>query len=381
MLEERSDGNVVTPEPAQESGISGFLRRLFGSKAPIGTVAHPSRLPTAARKLRESLASTAPVCCLSAGGAQALERGVVAQRRVRPARLLFLAEPLLFLGVVDEKRQHHTQHRRAIPLDPEHVPAALRVLEAAFALPVQERLAACGIENGIPGFSGQFVGIVPGAQWEVRPFQRKSSKGREHQKALLIIAAFACSEAERLRWRVYVRQQERTLDCPQTDAARFLTPELRCLQTLLTIIEADADLPDERNLRADGAFELRCNNVLLPSLLGEADGPDDTFLPATATGWWVGLRTHAVPIDIEASRAAFYEFLRRREATLRRNFDGTCADVATSLTTYWGDNVGLPSADEAAVHLWTRAELRAALCMRRRHRDLVAPYENEQVKR
>jgi hypothetical protein len=382
LLEERSDEKVVVPPPAEESGISGFLRRLFGSKAPpVETVAPPSRAPTAAHKVRESRASTSLVCRISTGGAQALERGAVVQRRVRPARLLFLPEPLLFLGVVDEKRQRHTQHRRATPLDPERVPEALRVLDATFALPTEERLAACGIESSIRGFSGQFVGIVPGAQWEVRQFERKSSKGREHQMALLILAAFPSSDAEGLRWRAYLRQQEHTQDCPHIDAARFLQPELRALHSLVTTVEADSVLPEEHGLRGDGAFELRCDGALLPILLGEADRPDDTFLPAVATGWWVGLRTHAVPIDIEASRAAFYEFLRRRDATLRRNFDGTCADVATSLISYWGDTPGLPSADEAAIHLWARAELRAALCMRRRHRDLVAAYENEEVTR
>ncbi|APR75119.1 Hypothetical protein A7982_00465 [Minicystis rosea] len=382
LLEERLDEKAVAPPPAEESSLGAFFQRLFGSKAPpVESVSPPNRTLTAARKLRESRASTSPVCRLSTGGAQALERGAVALRRVRPARLLFLAEPLLFLGVVDEKRQRHTQHRRATPLEPERAPAAFRVLDATFALPASERLGACGIESSIRGFSGQFVGIVPGAQWEVRQFERRGSKGREQQMALLVFAAFSSSDAERLRWRAYLRQQDQTQDCPHVDATRFLQQELRSLHSLMTIIEADAALPEPHTLRGDGAFELRCDGMLLPTLLGEADRPEDTFLPALATGWWVGLRTHAMPFDIEAGRAAFYEFLRRRDATLRRNFDGTCADAATSLITYWGENPGLPSADEAAIQLWARAELRAALCMRRRHRDLVVAYENAEVAR
>jgi hypothetical protein len=377
LLEEQPGQNAAPPR-TEEFGIGGFLRRLFGPQtSPVEPVSPPSRTTTAARRVRESRASTAPVCRLSTGGAQALERGAIALRRVRPARLLFLAEPLLFLGVVDEKRHRHAQHRRPTPLEPERVPEALRVLDATFALPANERLAACGIGDGIRGFSGQFVGIVPGAQWEVRQFERRGSKGREQQMALLVVAAFPSLDAEGLRWRAYLRQQDQTQDCPHADAVRFLQPELRSLASLMTNIEADAALPETDALRGDGAFEFRCDHALLPVLLGEADRPADTFIPAVATGWWVGLRTHAMPSDTEAGRAAFYELLSRRDAALRRDFDGTCADVATSLVTYWGENPGLPSADQAAIQLWARAELRAALCMRRRHRDLVAPYEIE----
>lgn len=374
LIEEPAEESVEAAKPAVDSGIAGFFRRLFGgSKAPA--VTPPSRVQTAARKVRESRASNTPVCRLGTGGAQALDRGAVVQRRVRPARLLFVAEPLLFLGVVDEKRQRHTQHRRPNALEPERVPGALQVLDASFALPPRERLEACGIEASIRGFSGQFVGIVPGAQWEVRPMERRSNKGREAQKALLVVAAFPSSDADGLAWRAYVRQEDQTQDCPHVDAARLLQVGLRSLTSLLDTIEGDGPLPDQGGLRGDGAFDLRCDATVLPSLLGEADRPDDTFLPARAPDWWVGLRAHASPTDIHAAHAAFYDFLRRRDADLRRDFDGSCAEVAASLVSYWGEDPGMPSADEAAVNLWARAELRAALCMRRRHRDLVAPYE------
>lgn len=379
LLEERLDEKAVTlPPPAEPSGIAGFFRRLFGASAPPAARAAPEpRIATAARKVRESRASTSPTCRLSTAGSRALERGAVARRRVRPARLLFLAEPLLFLGVMDEKRQRYTQHRRAVPLEPEDVPEALRVLDATFALTPAERLAACGIEKGIRGFSGQLVGIVPGAQWEVRHLERRGNKGREHQMGVLVLAAFPSSDADGLTWRAYLRQQDQTLDCPHVDTARLLRTELRSVRSLLTTIEADVTLPAPDALRTDGAFELRCDSEALLGLLGESDRPDDTFVPASTEGWWVGLRAHARPLDIEAGRAAFYEFLLRREAALRRDFDGTCADVATSLSSYWGESHGLASADEAATHLWARAELRAALCMRRRHRDLVAPYADD----
>lgn len=380
LLEERPDESRPVAKPAEDSSIVGFFRRLFGSSKPplVDPITPPSRTRTIARKLRESRASSTPLCRLSTGGAQALDRGSVAQRRVRPARLLFLAEPLLFLGVVDEKRQRYTQHRRPNPLDPEHVPSTFQVLDTTFALPPAARLEACGIEASIRGFSGQLVGIVPGAQWEVRQMERRSNKGREAQMALLILAAFPSSDADGLIWRAYLRQQDQTQDCPHVDAAHFLHADLRSLTALLGTIEVDGTLPTLDELRSDGAFDLRCDGKLLPSLLGEADRPDDTFLPALAPSWWVGLRTHASPTDIHAARAAFFDFLRRREASLRRDFDGTCAEVASNLISYWSENPGLPSAEEAAINLWARADLRAALCMRRRRRDLVAPYETKE---
>jgi hypothetical protein len=383
LLEERADESSLATRSVEDSGIGGFFRRLLGgAKAPPGeATVSPGRMRTTARRLRESRASSTPVCRLGTGGAQALERGAVAQRRVRPARLLFLAEPLLFLGVVDEKRQRHTQHRRPHPLEPEHIPDPFHVLDLTFALPPIERLGACGIETSIGGFPGQFVGIVPGAQWEVRQMERRSNEGRGVQMALLVFAAFPSSGGGDINWHAYLRQQDQTQDCPHIDAARFLHADLRSLSSLLNVIESDGELPTRESLRGDGAFDIRGDESLLPSLLGEADRPDDTFLSALAPGWWVGIRAHALPADVHAARTAFFAFLRRRDANLRRAFDATCAEVAVNLISYWSEDPGLPSADEVAVTLWARAELRAALCMRRCHRDLVAPYESTEPAR
>jgi len=317
LIEERAEQNVQAAKPAEDPGIGGFFRRLFGgSKAPpVEAVAPPRRVQTAARKLRESRASTTPVCRVSAGGAQALDRGAVAQRRVRPARLLFLAEPLLFLGVVDEKRQRHTQHRRPSPLEAERVPGAFQVLDATFALPPNERLEACGIEANIRGFPGQFVGIVPGAQWEVRQMERRSNKGREAQVALLVLAAFPSSDADGLTWRAYLRQQDQTQDCPHVDAARFLHEDLRSLTSLLDTVGGDGPLPTGAGLRGDGAFDLRCDGTHLPNLLGEADRPDDTFLPALAPSWWVGLRAPTSTRGAPPSTTSFVDATPSSDAT------------------------------------------------------------------
>lgn len=378
LLLECSDSNVGSPAPTQKPGFSGFFERLFGATPHSTQSDTPVRRSlTVARKLSESRAPTSPVCRLSPAGVQTLERGVVAQRRVYPARLIFLAEPLLFLSVVDEKRQRHTQHRRSIPLKPDRVPEALRMLDNTFSLPVNERIGACGIESSIRGLTGKFMGIVPGTQWEVRPIERRVNKGHEQQMALIVIAGFPSSDGNGLIWRVYLRQHGQTQDCPHVDALGFLDPDLRSMSSLLTTINAATPIPQAGSLRRDGAFELRCDGALLPDILGEADRPDDTFLPAYANEWVVGLRVHGRPTDIEAGRLAFFEFLGRRDASLRGDFDGTCANVATSLINYWDENPGLPSADDAAINLWARAELRAALCMRRLRHDLIAPYEQE----
>lgn len=361
--------------------VTGFWRRFFtAASPPVEETVAPSAPPrTEGRKLRESHASATPVCRLSAGGAKALELGAVARRRVRPARLLFLADPLLFLGIVDEKRHRHTQHRRPRPLEPDRVPPALRTLDATFALPASERLQACGIETGIRGLSGQFLGVVPGAQWEVRKAERSGPEGREQQSARIMLAGYPSSETESLHWCSYLRWAEQTQGYPHVDACRVLGQDPPSLNRFLATLKAEVPLPLQEALRSDGAFELRCDGPLLSRLLGGADRPDDTYLPAHMSDWEVGLLAHPVPLDIEASHDAFYELLRRRDATLRKDFDRTCSDVKSELISYWGENPGLPSVDEAAVRLWSEPEFRAALCMRRRHRDLVAPYETTEV--
>jgi hypothetical protein len=384
LLEERGAGAEPSVPPAADTGLGAFFRRLLGGRAtPIEAPKPRIRAITNARKLCDSRASATPVCVLSPRGMQALERGAVAQRRVRPARLLFLAEPLLYLGTVDEKRHRYTQHRRPRPLEPEQVPEPLRLLDTTLSLPAEERVSACGIDSGVRGFAGQLVGIVPGAQWEVRPLvlgqrgRRNDGRqgGADHQTALLILAAFMSSDDGGVRWRAYVQQQGQVQDCPHIDATRFLDAPMRSVASLLSTIEAEGlDLPSPTALRGDGAFELRCNETILSRLLGEADRPDDTFLPAVAPSWWVGLRAHAQPIDASAARSAFYEFLGRRDAELRRDFDATCSAVAAGLLEYWDADHSLPSADDAAQHLWIRPELRAALCMRRLRADLVEPY-------
>ena len=383
LLEEQAPEETRgTQQLVAESGLGAFFRRLLGAKTlAVEAPPAPTRRPTAARKLGDSRASGSPTCRLSAAGMQALERGAVARRRVRPARLLFLADPLLYLGTVDEKRHRHTQHRRPTTLEPERVPEPLRVLDASLALPPDERAGTCGIGSSIDGFSGQLVGVEPGAQWEVRRLEQRGGRGREQQVALLVIAAFPSSDEGGIRWRAYLRQHGHAQDCPHLEAAHLLEADLRSIPSLLRLIEAHRPPPAPESLRADGAFQLRVDAAHLPDLLGDADRPDDTFLPALAVNWWVGLRAHAIPTEPGAAHAAFYEFLRRRDADLRRDFDATCSDVAASLNAYWGDHWQLPSADEAASRLWARAELRAALCMRRRHTDLVAAYELTEVAR
>jgi len=378
LLEDPSSARR-SDSPSPDGGVAGFWRRFFTAPPPIESVAPSAPPRTEGRKLRESHACATPVCRLSAGGAKALELGAVARRRVRPARLLFLADPLLFLGIVDEKRHRYTQHRRPRPLEPDHVPPALRTLDATFALPASERLQACGIETGIRGLSGSLVGVEPGAQWEVRKAERSGPEGREQQSARIMLAGYPSSEAEHLHWSSYLRWAEQTQGYPHVDAGRVLGQDPPSLTRFLATLKAEVPLPLQKALRSDGAFELRCDGSLLSSLLGGADRPDDTYLPAHMSGWEVGLRTHPLPLDIEASHDAFYELLRRRDATLRKDFDGACSDVKSELISYWGENPGLPSVDEAAVRLWSEPELRAALCMRRRHRDLVAPYETTEV--
>lgn len=379
LLQEREPAASDGDDKGRDTGLAAFFRRLLGaeSRDTDGNASAP-RGATLARRLLESRAGTAPVCVLGPGGERALERGAVTQRRVRPARLVFLDEPLLYLATVDEKRHRFAQHRRPPPLEPDRVPESLRLVDVTMGITPAERVLACGIGDRLRGFGGQLVGVVPGEQWEVRPVARRDrgTDGPDRRTALLVVAAFASSDAEGLRWRVYVRHNERMQDCPHVDPVRLLEPKLFSLSGLLDAVAMPhTHVPPATALRSDGAFGLRCGADALALHLGETDRPDDTFSCGAALRWTIGLRTHAVPTDAAAARVAFFAFLRRRDSELRNAFDGTCASVAAALTAYWRESAAVPSPDEAAQELWGTAELRAALCARRVRADLVDAYE------
>lgn len=379
LLQEREPGEDVPKPTRPKTGVVAFFRRLFGSETPA--LETPKRKRTAARRLVDSTASTTPICVLSPDGAQALVRGVVARRRSRSARLLFVAEPLLYLEMIDEKRHRYSQHRRPRPLGPEEVPVPLRTLDVSLGLAPDDRLAACGIGSTLQGFHGQLVGITPGTQWEVRRHvsgqrgRRGDQRGADTRTALLILAGFPSSDVDGLGWRVFLRVQDRVQDCPHLVAMSLLDASVRSVAQLSRSIDVDKlGVPFPTAVRADGAFDLCCDAASLPRYLGDADRPDDVYLSTDTRGWWVGLRAHARPTDPAAARAAFFELLSRRDSELRRQFDATCAVVAESLRSYWTDTQDLPSVDEVAQTLWARPDLRAALCMRRMHGDLVEPY-------
>lgn len=362
-------------EPAQaDEGMLPFLRHFLMSRPLAGAAPTPAPpAPTQARKLHPSHASDSPLCQLSDLGNTALERGAFPQRRERPARLVFLAEPLLFIKVEDEKQQRNTQYQRRVPLPPEEVPPSLRALDSTLSLPADERMAACGIGASVSGLSGQLVRIVPGSQWEVRKVSRRVNEKQQQQTAALVLAAFH-STSDGLVWRTFLRHGTQTQACQQIDAAGLIDAQAQHPAGLLAAVSSALPLPAATRLRGDGAYELSCGSEHMINLIGGSDRPCDVLLPAQLDQWQAGLRIHAVPADSEAARQAFYAFLLRSNAALRRNFDSTCVEVAARLADYWDCNHELPSADEAAMNLWPQVELRAALCMRRLQRDLVFPY-------
>ncbi|HIH2749968.1 hypothetical protein L3V59_41405 [Burkholderia aenigmatica] len=338
------------------------------SVAPKSTSA-----PTAARKLHPSRASDSPMCRLSDLGTIALERGVIPQRRVHKARLVFLAEPLMFINVVDDKQQRHTARHRLAPLQPGGLPLSLRTLDDSLSLPAEQRMVACGIGTSVPGLSGQLVRIVPGSQWEVRHVTRRIDGKHQPQSAALVLAAFHTTSDE-LRWHTFLQHGARPQACPQINAASLVDVQELHPAGLLAAVRSDLPLPAGTPLRGDGAYELSCDSEQMINMTGGGDRPCDVLLQALLGPWHAGLRIHAVPANREAARQAYFAFLSRSDAALRRDFDATCAEVAARLADYWGSDHGLPSADEAAMNLWPQVGLRAALCMRRLQRDLVSPY-------
>lgn len=334
-----------------------------------------NRKPTQANKLNESCAAATPKCHLSVAGSQALERGVVMRRRVRSARLLFIADPLLFIGIADDKKQTYSTYQRMRPMEPGDVPKSFHMLDAVLALPPDERLGACGIDANIQGNSGQFVKVVPGSQWEVRPSVQRIEKQTVQRTALLALAALQSSREKRLDWQIYLGlsdgKRPRAL---AADVSRFLHDDLGSISSFLATLESVDVLPTQRDLRDDGAFDLRCDTHVLLKLMGETAKPADTSLPVKTGDWQGWLRIHAAPSNSEAGHEAFYSLLQRQDAKLRQDFDRTCLDVADSLNAYWDLKLKMPSTDEAAKKLWEHAELRAALCKRRLLEDLVVPY-------
>lgn len=359
------------------AGLLAFAKHLLPFSLPGSAASESSSAPTRARKLHPSRASDSPICRLSDHGTVALERGAIQLRRVHTARLVFLAEPLMFINVEDDKQQRHTARHRPSPLQPGDLPMSLRTLDDSLSLPDEQRMAACGIGATVPGLSGQFVRIVPGSQWEVRHVTRRIDGKHQPQTAALVLAAFH-STSDELRWHTFLLRGAQRQACPQINAAQFIDAQALHPVGLLAAVHSDLPLPAGTPLRSDGAYELPCDSEQMISMIGGGDRPCDVLLQARLGPWHAGLRIHAVPADREAARQAFYAFLSRSDAALRRNFDATCAEVATRLAGYWGSDHGLPSANEAAMNLWPQVGLRAALCMRRLHCDLVSPYAAEE---
>ncbi|KNE26479.1 hypothetical protein [Achromobacter spanius] len=365
-------------EPAQaDVGLLALAKRFLTWGLSIGAAPAPPTSPRA-RKLHASRALESPLCYLSDLGNMALERRAIPQRRVHKARLVFLAEPLLFIKVEDDRQQRYTARHRTVPLPPEEVPPSLRTLDSSLSLPADRRMAACGIGTDVAGLTGQLVGIVPGSQWEVRRLGRRVDGQYQTQTATLVLAAFHAMPDE-LRWHTFLQQGGKVQAYPQIDAAQLIDARARRPAGLLAAVHSELPLPASILLRDDGAYEVPCDGRQMASMLGEGDRPCDSLLQARLESWHAGLRVHATPADCEAAHHAFYALLSRSDAALRRHFDATCATVAGSLAAYWGRNdYDLPSADEAAVNLWPQIELRAALCMRRLQRDLVSSYAEEQ---
>lgn len=373
-------GSGLLDTPSKETtttkpiGPGGGTRWISENDAPA------SHRSTQAHKLHESCAASTPKCHLSLAGSQALELGVVLLHRVRSARLLFIADPLFFIGIADEKKQNYATHQRTKPLEPVDVPKSFHILDTVLALPPGERFATCGIDANIPGIPGQLVGIIPGSQWEVRRSELRVEKEPAQRTALLALAALPPPREMVLDWQVYLGQpgSNRLLARP-TDASRFLHDDLSSISSFLRALEPGDIRPTQNSLRDDGSFDFRCDTDALLNLMGETAEPTDTDLPVKTGDWYGWLRIHAAPSNSKAGRGAFYAFLQRQDASLRQDFDRTCARVADSLNAYWGMELKLPSADEAAKELWKNPALRAALCKRRLHEDLVVPYESEEV--
>lgn len=375
LLDEKLLDESVEREPDQVGGqrppgntFVSFVRRLLRRKEPDvqpAATVPPSHVDTRANKLRESRAADSPRGVLTSNGMLALERGQIVRRRRRSVRTVFCADPLHCLSTIDEKRQRHSQHRRAKPLDVEAVPPPLQILDEVLALDPELRAVECGVERSLHGIRGELVGVVPGEQWEVR------RAGSRDTTALLVIAAFPSTKPAALEMRAYTQLHDDLVERPHLQPVRVLG-----VRTRSDLVAASRLAIDEADLREDGAFRVECGVEELATLAGEGDRAGDVYASSPSiSGWTLGTRAHVVPADADAARTIFFEYLRRHDSELRRDFERTCASVATMLAMYWERDYALPTPDEAARALWARADLRAALCARRLESDLITPYE------
>lgn len=375
LLSPLDDAETTEERPRTQRGLLDFFRRLRARQA-AGTPDLPEQaspvlvhhvVDTSLNVLRESTAPANPRGSVAEKGAFALEHEKVVRRRRRPLRMIFSSQPLHYFLTVDEKKHKHSQHRRGRPLEPEQVPRSLLFIDEQLALPSDLRARECGIASAVPGVRGELIGVVPGSQWEVRRLSQK-----EERPALLVLAAFT-SPARELTVRAYSRLNDELTERPHIDSAKLLGP--MSTEQLVSL----AGIPlDVGSLRADGSFLHRCQSAELLALLSSSDQPEDTYVASLELeGWSLGTRLHVVPRDDEAGRAAYFEYLARHDSGLRSDFDVTCATVRANLAAYWEEDRNLPTMESIVEALWSRAELRGALCRRRLDADLVAPYERQ----
>lgn len=368
------DGYLGLGEALSEALVHRLLESGMLQEAPPSQ----GRRVTSAPRVKEPLASELPRCALSPHGEGALRRGVVIRLRSRPARASFITRPLHFLRLLDEKDRRYSEHRRARVLDPEDVPQELQSLDESLGLPSDERAMTSGIGGELPGIAGQFVGVEPGSQWEVRPrrSRKREGNGDSQVMATLVLAGFR--DGEGMSWRSFVKDGERFDEARLLEPSRLLDPALCSTPVLLFEANRDASTPiSEDALQSDGAFVVACTAAQLESLVGDGDRPEDCYLISPAfEDWSLGVRARMVPIDRCEERRFFYLYLRRREPDLRRDFDATCTELIQILADYWGESSGLPTSAEAVQEAWAVRELRAALCRRRLDADLIEPYQD-----
>ena len=363
--------SILLPSPKRGRGIFSLFG---GGRDPEPTPASVE-VSVVGNKLYNSSAPSFPKYRLNVAGANALKYKALVYRRPRGARLRFLVEPLLFLGVTDEQTQRYVQHSRPRLLDAAKAPPIFRELDSIMAMPGDDRFVECGIGHHVSGISGRIVGVVPGSQWEVRPVERKKA----HQTGMIILAAYPETSGHGLSWRLYTDVDNDIRLRDHVDTTRLLPENLRGPTALREAVSSTASSAELGSLGHEGAFEFRYGISQLPQILGKGEAPNDTYLPISVEGWNAGVRVHPTPADAETAILSLREFLTRHDAGLRKDFDNTYGTVATSLKSYWGTDMTLPSAEEMAASLWPKMDLRAALCMRRLQRDLVVPYRVEQV--
>jgi hypothetical protein len=342
------------------------IRRMMGEGS-----FHDERRGTEARPVepRAGAHGLAPArFTLTDVGRETLRTNVRRITKTRSACLIFWAEPLHFVQVLEKSRKKYAKTHEAKTLQADAVPPSLAVIDELLRKPIDERDRMIGLGKNVKNIDGELVRCVPGSQWIVRP-------SRAERCNLLVVAG---TVEWRFGWDTFTGTDDQLAPTPRLDPDEIDLHELDMEFDLGVVLSAlpGAELASAA-MTPDGAVRATCTASTLIRLLGTRAHPTDAWsvLPSASARWSSAVRVRAIPDSEPAAHLALLEILSRRSAAMSANLDSTVDAAWRDLCAYWDEPAFSPPEREWLFHaLWIRPALRGAVCRHRLHDDLVAAY-------